>query len=418
MNQFEWYLANVSFIAIPFFFYQLFWISRPKNFNKDLIMFAAASISALLCMRYPIHFGTGINFDLRNIVLILCVLYGNSYVSVPLYLLMVAYRFFMGGIGSYISLSSTTCLLLGLILYKKRYHTLALKKKVLYNISFAVGSALIVITVAFFISNESLFSFQKALLSLVLSEAIGMWLMTYFIETTLSNASLQKNMMMAEKLKAISELSASISHEVRNPLTVTKGFLQMLRDPDISLDSRQFYVKISLTELERAEMIINDYLALTKPHKEAVILANLEEDLGYVLNVIKPYSAIHNVNINHRIHNSLLVQYDQNQLRQCLINLMKNCIESMSMNGGTLNVEMVSDDNHVKIKIEDTGIGMTKEEVNRLGVPYYTTKEKGTGLGMMVAFSAIHAMNGKLNIESEKGKGTVFTIKLPSHQQK
>ena len=158
----------------------------------------------------------------------------------------------------------------------------------------------------------------------------------------------------------------------------------MLDEPQLPLDKRCFYVKVSLTELERAEMIINDYLSMTKPQKQATVITNLEDDIRYVSNVVKPYSIMHNVSISGNFDNTLKVKYDQNQFRQCLLNIMKNCIESMAINGGLLNIDTYSKKNKVIITIKDTGDGMSLEEINRLGTPYYTTKEKGTGLGMTV----------------------------------
>jgi two-component system, sporulation sensor kinase B len=412
----EPYLINFSFIVIPFFFYQMFWVGKNKTTHKynKVVLIIVLGISIFLCLTYPMKISNGIIYDLRYIPFILSVFYGSLYVSIPLYLIMNSYRFFIGGNGFYVNLIISTLIIIFLNLIKGRFDIQSVTKKAIITTSTSVIAALIVILYAHIVSNMSLFNLRLTSLSYILSQGIAMWIINFFIQAVNENIQYQKNAIFTEKIKAISELSASISHEVRNPMTVVKGFLQMLDDPNLSQDKRNFYVKVSLTELERAEMIINDYLSMTKPQKTAIVVTNLEDDIKYVTNVIKPYSLMHNVSVSENFDNTLEVKYDKNQFRQCLLNLMKNCIESMSINGGLLQIDTFSNRDKVNIKIKDTGTGMTNEEIQRLGIPYYTTKEKGTGLGMTVVFSAIQSMDGKINIESEKGKGTIFTITLPS----
>ncbi|HEY4551451.1 MAG TPA: ATP-binding protein, partial [Bacillus sp. (in: firmicutes)] len=103
---------------------------------------------------------------------------------------------------------------------------------------------------------------------------------------------------------------------------------------------------------------------------------------------------------------------EKKKFQQCLINILKNGIESMPDNGHLQIRQSVTND-MIKIDIRDEGKGMTQEQINRLGEPYFTTKEKGTGLGMMVSYSIIKSMNGTIKVTSEYGKGTCFTLKLP-----
>lgn len=108
-----------------------------------------------------------------------------------------------------------------------------------------------------------------------------------------------------------------------------------------------------------------------------------------------------------------MFKYDKNQIQQCLINLLKNAVEAMKENGGILSIVVSEQKNKVMIKIEDNGIGMNKEEVLQLGNPYYSTKKEGTGLGMLMVYSTISKVNGTIQVDSEKGKGTTFTILIP-----
>jgi two-component system sporulation sensor kinase B len=144
-----------------------------------------------------------------------------------------------------------------------------------------------------------------------------------------------------------------------------------------------------------------------------MVYSNFREETEYVKNIIIPYANMHKVDVQFSFHNSLNTRYDKNQIQQCLINLVKNGIESMKEKGGTLSLDVSGEDKNIIIKIKDTGIGMTREEISRLGKPYYSTKKEGTGLGMLMVYSAINKVRGKIKVESVKGKGTTFLITIP-----
>jgi two-component system, sporulation sensor kinase B len=211
----------------------------------------------------------------------------------------------------------------------------------------------------------------------------------------------------------ISELSASVAHEIRNPLTVTNGFLQLLHQSQTITPTEKQYVEYSLQELERAEHIVSDFLAFAKPQSENMVYSNFKHETEYVQNIMIPYANMHQVDIRYTFANSLHKHYDKNQIRQCFINLYKNGIEAMKENGGTLFINVFEQRNKIMIQIKDTGTGMTKEEISQLGKPYYSTKKEGTGLGMLMVYSTIHKLKGKIEVESEKGKGTTFLITIP-----
>lgn len=115
------------------------------------------------------------------------------------------------------------------------------------------------------------------------------------------------------------------------------------------------------------------------------------------------------VNNKHNVYTT----GDAEKLRQCLLNIIKNSIESIE-NEGKITISLDERHGMAIILIKDTGVGMNKEQVKRLGTPYFSMKDKGTGLGLMVVFSLIKAMNGKIKVESEIGKGTCFTITIPT----
>jgi two-component system, sporulation sensor kinase B len=252
------------------------------------------------------------------------------------------------------------------------------------------------------------------ILGYLVIQTFSMWLIAYSIETMKSNVVFRETTYQIEKLKIVSELAASVSHEVRNPLTVVSGFIQMLREfPDLSADKRSYYLDVSLDELRRAQSIISDYLTFAKPDLNQVEILEVKEELKYVINVISSLTNMNEIEIQSELLEDCRILGDRQKLRQCLINLAKNSVESME-NGGLLKFRMLSQlDGVTTMAIQDTGTGMTQEQISRLGTPYYSTKDKGTGLGTMVAFSIIQTMGGKFEIQSEPGMGTCITIHFP-----
>ncbi len=153
-----------------------------------------------------------------------------------------------------------------------------------------------------------------------------------------------------------------------------------------------------------------EFLALTKPELETVKIVNLSQELDYVTNLMKPYAKTNSVKISvEKQEEDCHILGEQQKIRQCFINIVKNAIEAMD-NGGDLQLKAQKNFNKIIIDIIDNGVGMTTQEINQLGTPYFTTKEEGTGLGMMIVFNMIKKMKGEIEIKSQKGKGTQFTI--------
>jgi two-component system sporulation sensor kinase B len=141
---------------------------------------------------------------------------------------------------------------------------------------------------------------------------------------------------------------------------------------------------------------------------------NISEEIHHVTHIMTPLANMNGVAIDFTFDEEVkfFVMGERRKLQQCLINLFKNSIEAMQ-NGGTLTIKVGKEGGAVIVNIIDTGCGMTQEQINRLGEPYFTTKEKGTGLGTMVSFSIIHYMKGKVSVSSVKGKETCFSLEFP-----
>ncbi|WP_221469257.1 sensor histidine kinase [Cohnella nanjingensis] len=231
-------------------------------------------------------------------------------------------------------------------------------------------------------------------------------LVRYSKELELYNHNLQRT----EKLKIISDMAASIAHEVRNPLQVTRGFLQLLAtrtDP-----KSKSYFDLATNELDRASDIITDYLTFARPEMDTVGVLNLSEELKKIEAMMTPLAAMHGGVIRFHAENDLFVIGNSSKFKQAFINMIKNSIEALGKDGW-IEIKAIAQAGEVFVWIKDNGEGMDEEQLAKLGVPYFSTKSKGTGLGMMVTIRIIEVMQGTIVFRSEKGKGTEVTIRFP-----
>ena len=174
------------------------------------------------------------------------------------------------------------------------------------------------------------------------------------------------------------------------------------------------YLSIIKNELKSAERVIQDYLNYSNPEIKSMEPLLLQEELEQVVQLLQPLAKRNSVKIVSIFSLGEEIEGDKQKFHQCFVNIMKNAIEAMPK-GGILTVETESTPTTVSILVKDTGSGMTLEQVTRLGEPYYSTKgSKGTGLGIMVVYSIVRAMNGTIHVESEIGKGTTFKFTFPS----
>jgi len=229
----------------------------------------------------------------------------------------------------------------------------------------------------------------------------------YSYELEKFNNDLQRS----EKMGIISELAASVAHEVKNPLQVTRGFLQILGER--SGEKEKEYLKMAITELDRASLIITDFLTFAKPEMETVDLLDLSEELEHVAGILLPLANLQNAEIILKLQAGLYVQGSSSKLKQAFINIIKNSIESLHEDG-LITITLWKSGNHNIISVRDNGEGMKSSELARLGEPYYSNKSKGTGLGLMVTFRIIEAMGGGIKFHSLPGEGTEVIFKLPA----
>jgi two-component system, sporulation sensor kinase B len=249
----------------------------------------------------------------------------------------------------------------------------------------------------------------------VLSNTFGINMLVFLIEKSRENTYIAHELQETEKMRVVSHLAASIAHEVRNPLTVVRGFIQILTKEKMEPDKIQTYGEIMLSELDRAQMIITDYLSYARPQSDPdeLEILDVKNKILNAVNVMVPYALVQGVNFETSVSDQLFIKADRSKLEQVLVNLVKNSIEAMPK-GGTIQIRAGIQSRYITIDIIDQGVGMTSQQIEQLGNPYYTTKDKGTGIGLMVCYRIIEALNGTLKVSSEVGKGTHFSIMIPA----
>ncbi|KZZ85243.1 PAS domain-containing protein [Bacillus sp. SJS] len=217
-------------------------------------------------------------------------------------------------------------------------------------------------------------------------------------------------MLRSEKLSVAGQLAAGIAHEIRNPLTAIKGFLQLMRTKERSSDQ---YFDIVFGELNRIELILSELLVLAKPQNSMFIETDLKKLILEVTTLLETQANLNGVFIEnvHSEDESILFG-DPNQLKQVFINLIKNSIDAMPK-GGRVKICTSLNQNQIKVTVQDEGEGIPEAVLKKMGDPFFTTKEKGTGLGLMITYNIIENHFGKVSLASEKGKGTIFTIWFP-----
>ncbi|WP_010283178.1 sensor histidine kinase [Bacillus timonensis] len=267
--------------------------------------------------------------------------------------------------------------------------------------------------VALQISNPPINTFDAWFAYLTIP-ATGLGIISYLTEFVRNNIQMRQTIVKSEKLHAVEQMGAAISHEIRNPLTAAMGFVQLLMSNNLPRHKQKEYLTIIKEELSSAEQVIRDYLTFSKPALETVEILQIKRELQQVISILRPTANQNSVEVITNFALIGSIEGDRQKFHQCFINVMKNAIEAMP-GGGRLYVETGFERSNVSIIIRDTGMGMTKEQIERLGEPYYSTKgPKGTGLGMMVVYSIVKAMNGTIRVTSTVGDGTEFTFQFPS----
>jgi PAS domain S-box-containing protein len=225
---------------------------------------------------------------------------------------------------------------------------------------------------------------------------------------------LEKIVLQSEKLAATGKLAASVAHEINNPLFGIKNVIYILMDEIKEDDPNRKYLEMADEELDRIANIVGQLLDFHRPSMGKMVPVNVNTLIKDVLTLVGNQLKNNNIKVttkfNPKIPNILA---SSEQLKQVFLNIILNAQEAMP-NGGELSVHTDVEDDHIRIDFTDTGKGIPPEDIEHIFDPFFTTKKrKGSGLGLSICHGIIRSHNGRIEVESEVGKGTTFTIILP-----
>lgn len=227
--------------------------------------------------------------------------------------------------------------------------------------------------------------------------------------------TLQKELILKEKLAAIGQLAGGIAHEIRNPLASISGSVEMLKEStrDLNPENTKLF-SIIIKEIDRLNLLITDFLSFVRPEvkrSDQVSLKNLIEDILTLVKFDKALSK--NVSFETDL-SDVVIMCDQSKLKQAFINIVTNALQAMNAKEGSTFVCRVKHEGYfASVEFIDNGPGIPENIIEKILEPFYTTKEKGTGLGLAITHRIIEGHDGILKIFSKEKKGTTFFIRLP-----
>jgi len=280
--------------------------------------------------------------------------------------------------------------------------------------NFLINLSIIGITITFIVNElEHIIKDKEILINVffaVLSYAIIVKIIQKATQISKEIINLHMNIKDFQKEKEIKISLFKITHEIKNPIAVIKGYLDMF-NPNDKIKSER-YINIIKGEVERTLNLLNDFMEFSK-----IKLTKEKNDINILIDDVKdvliPFFITKNVSYSFEVEPNIIVDIDYKRMKQVILNIIKNAVEACEKDKGKVLTTVFKDNDFVCIYVKDNGCGISKEVLDNILVPFYTTKEKGTGLGVSLSKEIINAHGGNISYSSETGVGTICKIVIP-----
>ena len=412
MSFIEVIIKSLVFLICPLAIYMLYTIyKRNMSIEEKDIAFELSIFSSLyLILRYDCSFYKGYPIIIFDIPLLICYYKRKIGLSIFISIILIIYQYLFLNL-------NLTFLVFEYISYLTIY-TFIIKKKIkpisIVNIFIVIKSFMLSLSVFWFIKPENTYiSNLIYLFSIILVLYFVTNLIIYFFAKGEKIVDLSNDLEKIEKEKELRSSLFKVTHEIKNPIAVCKGYLDMIDYEDKKKIRK--YIPIIKDEINRTLILMDDFLDYTKIkiEKEEMDLSMLLEELEESLKDLFKKNKI-KVNFNN-IDDELYIEADYNRMKQVFINILKNAVEAKDIKKDNMyiNVKLENNSNSIKVIIEDNGIGMDEETLNKISEMFFTTKKKGSGLGVSLSKEIIEQHNGTIVYDSLKDKGTKVVIYLP-----
>lgn len=223
----------------------------------------------------------------------------------------------------------------------------------------------------------------------------------------------QEELILANKFKVLGELASGMAHEIRNPLGSIQGSLEIIKDDYKEGDKKAEFLNILFKEIKRLNRVVTDFLSYARPSKPALVSCDLNQLIQESISIIKPEADKKQIALRTHFNSKLpQIQADPSQLKQAFLNLLLNSLQALD-SSGEISVSSEVNNGWITVEIQDTGPGISPENLAKVFTPFFTTKKEGVGLGLGIVERIVQNHKGKISVESQIGKGTFFTIQLP-----
>ena len=397
-------VINGIVVVFPILVYTFFIVYEENmKIEKSNIML---KISLFISMYLALYFKkyVGLNYQISCLILpiILSYLYNEGKVALILSTILCLHSCFS------LTYNIYTSIIFFLLLYLayKKYSKSNMSSKFLINSS-------IVLMLIYFVANLIISYNDIVMLDEIISlimYSLIIYAINYGINESKNIISLHMNLKEFEKEKNIKLNLFKITHEIKNPLTVVNGYLSMFDVTDIEKSKR--YISILKNEVNRTLNLLSDFMEFTKI-KVVKKECNFNDLISDVKEVLIPFFVKKNVSYSFCVQNNIIVNMDYNRIKQVIINVIKNAVEACRESNGMVTTTAFTEEDYLIIVVKDNGIGMDKFVLDNILVPFYTTKDNGTGLGVSLSKEILESHGGTINYDSVKEKYTTCKITIP-----